>query len=90
MIDMLSPPRTDQEMLDLLLGIAHADVRVRTVWLSDSRVDPVATRDRFSDFDVVYLVDELPSMVQEESWLEPFGPPSSCSAQTTGSAIPTI
>ncbi|WP_407572631.1 aminoglycoside 6-adenylyltransferase [Deinococcus altitudinis] len=72
---MLTPPRTDQEMLDLLLSVARTDVRIRAVWLSGSRVDPAATQDRFNDFDVIYLVDGLPSMVQDDSWLEPFGPP---------------
>ncbi|MGY2895922.1 aminoglycoside 6-adenylyltransferase [Deinococcus sp. UYEF24] len=72
---MLFPSRTDQETLSHVLHIAQADVRIRAAWLSGSRVDPAATQDRFSDFDVVYLVNDLPSMVQNEGWLEPFGPP---------------
>ena len=68
-------PRTDQEMLELILNTANTDSRVRAVWLSGSRIDPSATQDQFSDFDVVYLVDDLPSMVKNEGWLSPFGPP---------------
>ena len=62
-------------MFDLILNTAQTDSRIRAVWLSGSRVDPAATQDQFSDFDVVYLVNDLPSMVQNEKWLTPFGPP---------------
>lgn len=48
--------RSEQEMLDLILGVARADERIRGVVLNGSRANPNAPRDLFQDFDVIYLV----------------------------------
>jgi len=65
--------RTEQEMLDVILGTAKRDERVRAVMLSGSRVNPNAQRDRFQDFDITYFVTDLASFTQDHAWIKVFG-----------------
>ncbi len=67
--------RTDQEVLDAILSVARQDPRIRATYLGGSRVDPAATQDRYSDFDVVYLVSDLPAMLHDDRWLTALGEP---------------
>lgn len=62
--------RTEQEMMDLILGFAKEDERVRAVVMNGSRVNPDAPRDRFQDYDIVFLVTDVGSFVQDRSWIE--------------------
>lgn len=73
-----SNPRTgnmrgEQEMYALILETAHNDERIRAVILNGSRANPNAPRDMFQDFDIVYLVTEVASFVENPKWLERFG-----------------
>lgn len=65
--------RTEQEMLDLIIGTARKDERVRAVIINGSRVNPGAPKDFFQDYDVVYLVTEKESFLAEPSWIKVFG-----------------
>lgn len=91
--------RSEQQMLDLILGAARADARVRAVLLNGSRSisgvgqsDPFqdsgnlttehtkdtkkkdnAGGDPFQDFDIVYLVNDLPSFRSDPKWIDRFG-----------------
>jgi aminoglycoside 6-adenylyltransferase len=65
--------RSEQEMLDLIINTAQADERVRAVILNGSRVNPVAPRDFFRDFDVVYLVTDKESFLADPDWINLFG-----------------
>lgn len=65
--------RSEQEMMNLILNIAKNDDRIRAVYLSGSRVDPNATHDKYSDFDIVYIVKDIQSFTSNEQWLECFG-----------------
>ena len=56
--DFLMKHRTEQQMMDLILGFARRDDRVRAVWLNGSRANPKAPRDQFQDFDIVYAVTD--------------------------------
>ena len=65
--------RTEQQILDLILAVAHADDRIRAVILNGSRADPDAQRDIFQDFDIVYLVTDVTPFVDNLPWLARFG-----------------
>jgi aminoglycoside 6-adenylyltransferase len=65
--------RSEQEMFDLILGIAHQDERVRAVIMNGSRANPNAPRDPFQDFDIVYVVTEIASFLAQPSWIDCFG-----------------
>ena len=45
--------RSEQEMLDLIVGIAREDKCIRAVIMNGSRANPNAPRDFFQDFDIV-------------------------------------
>lgn len=62
--------RSENEMFDLILNFAKQDERIRLVLLNGSRVDPEATHDIYSDFDIVYFVREIKSFLVDDSWLE--------------------
>lgn len=65
--------RSEQEMLDLIMDTARADERIRAVVMNGSRADPNARRDRFQDFDVVYVVTDVRSFTSDHSWVKRFG-----------------
>jgi aminoglycoside 6-adenylyltransferase len=60
-------------MFDLILGVAQGDDRVRAVAMNGSRTNPNAPRDIFQDYDIVYLVTNVDSMLSDTSWLDVFG-----------------
>ena len=53
--------RSEKEMYDLILGFARADERVRGVILNGSRANPNAPRDKYQDYDIVYVVRDFNS-----------------------------
>ena len=65
--------RTEQQMMDLILGVAERDERVRAVWINGSRANPNAPRDQYQDFDIVYAVTDMQSMIDEPGWIDIFG-----------------
>jgi aminoglycoside 6-adenylyltransferase len=65
--------RTEAEILELIIGTAQADERIRGAILNGSRANPNARRDRFQDFDIVYLVTEVDSLQQDPTWIDRFG-----------------
>ncbi|ANS73928.1 aminoglycoside adenylyltransferase [Paenibacillus yonginensis] len=65
--------RDEQTMMELILGIAGRDERVRAAALNGSRSNPAAPKDIFQDYDVVYLVTEVQSFIQDPGWIDAFG-----------------
>ena len=64
--------RTDTETMNLILQIGES-LRVEAVALSGSRADIHSLRDRFQDYDVVYVVEDLDNLTNDLSWLDQFG-----------------
>jgi aminoglycoside 6-adenylyltransferase len=60
-------------MMELIMNMAKDDDRIRGVYLSGSRVDPNATHDKYSDFDIVYIVRDIRSFTCSDQWLDTFG-----------------
>ena len=65
--------RTEQEMLELILNKAKSDERIRAVLLGGSRVTETATHDKYSDFDIIYIVDGIQSFTKDRDWYRMFG-----------------
>ena len=65
--------RTEQQMMDLILGFARRDDRVRAVWLNGSRANPKAPRDQYQDFDIVYAVTDMQPFIDDPGWVDVFG-----------------
>lgn len=65
--------RTEKEMMDLIMGVAKGDERVRAVIMNGSRANPNAPKDIFQDFDVVYVVSDVAPFRRNFDWISQFG-----------------
>jgi aminoglycoside 6-adenylyltransferase len=65
--------RNEKTMLNLILKIAKDDKRIRAVILNGSRTSPSAKTDIFQDYDIVYLVTDVESFVNDADWIKKFG-----------------
>ncbi|MBO7449313.1 MAG: aminoglycoside 6-adenylyltransferase [Clostridiales bacterium] len=65
--------RTEKEMMDLILSVAQNDDRIRAVYMNGSRTNPTAPKDIFQDFDIVYVVEETASFIEDKKWIDRFG-----------------
>lgn len=54
--------RTENEIYDLILGIAQNDVRIKAVYMNGSRTNKNVPNDMFQDYDIVYVVEETKSL----------------------------
>jgi aminoglycoside 6-adenylyltransferase len=68
--------RTEQEMMDLILGVAKADERIRAVLLVGSRANPSVPKDQYQDYDITYFVKDVEPFYNNTDWInEHFGKP---------------
>jgi len=65
--------RSEQEMFELILGVAKKDNRIRAVYMNGSRANPNVKKDIFQDYDIVYVVSETESFLMDEEWTKVFG-----------------
>lgn len=65
--------RNQQQMMDLILNFAEQDERVRVVAMNGSRVNSNVPTDIFQDYDIVYIVTDVPSFVEDCNWTDYFG-----------------
>lgn len=65
--------RTEQEMFDLIMKIAKEDERIRAVYMHGSRANPSIERDNYSDYDIVFVVTETSSFINDRDWINNFG-----------------
>ncbi|TFB22061.1 aminoglycoside 6-adenylyltransferase [Filobacillus milosensis] len=65
--------RNEQEMFDLILNVAKEDERVRAVYMNGSRTNPNVPKDIFQDYDIVYVVEDITSFINDEGWIKIFG-----------------
>lgn len=65
--------RTETEIKGLILDFARQDNRVRAVLLNGSRANANIKPDRFQDFDIVFIVDNLETFTADHSWTKIFG-----------------
>ncbi len=65
--------RAEQEMLELILERARRDDRIRAVILNGSRASASAVHDRYSDYDVIYVVERIREFTGDKEWIRYFG-----------------
>lgn len=65
--------RSEKEMLRLIVDIAEKDSKIRAAYLEGSRVNPHVKKDRFQDYDVVYIVTDTKPYREEKEWINQFG-----------------
>lgn len=65
--------RAENEMFDLILGVAKRDERIRAVVLNGSRADSHAPRDPYRDYDIVYVVKNFETFTANHRWIDVFG-----------------
>ncbi len=65
--------RNEKEMMDMIIGAAQKDGRIRGVYMSGSRTNPDAPRDVFQDYDIAYIVRETETFRKDRDWIDIFG-----------------
>ena len=66
--------RTENEMMYLIIDTARNDERIRAVVLNGSRADDyILYKDKYQDFDIVYLVTDFQYFVDNKDWVDVFG-----------------
>ncbi|MCL2461590.1 MAG: aminoglycoside 6-adenylyltransferase [Defluviitaleaceae bacterium] len=73
--------RTEAEIMNIILGVAMADERIRAVSMEGSRANPSAPKDKYQDYDITYYVTDVKALAADASgpwpgsWLSAFGTP---------------
>ncbi len=65
--------RNERTMYQLFMEIANADSRILAVYLNGSRTNSNAPKDIFQDYDIVFVVTETKSFIEDENWICKFG-----------------
>jgi aminoglycoside 6-adenylyltransferase len=65
--------RNEEVIIALILQVAKTDKRIRAVLLNGSRANPHIKKDQFQDFDIVYIVHEINTFLNDHSWIDIFG-----------------
>lgn len=60
-------------MFDIIIGVAKADERIRAVYMNGSRANPNVPKDKYQDYDIVYVVNETESFLSDKGWISVFG-----------------
>lgn len=65
--------RSEKEMFDLIIGFAQRDERIRAVYMNGSRTNSNIPKDIFQDYDIVYVVTDTASFIEDQRWITMFG-----------------
>lgn len=65
--------RSEKEMYSLILGFAEKEDNIRAVILNGSRTNPNVKKDKYQDFDIVYLCREPEKYIKDKTWFDIFG-----------------
>ena len=65
--------RNSEEMLQLIMDVAINDERIRAVTMEGSRVSKNATNDKYCDFDISFVVNDIREFTKDHKWIEIFG-----------------
>jgi aminoglycoside 6-adenylyltransferase len=65
--------RSESEIMNMIIKTAVADNSVRAVLLNGSRVSSKVKKDRYQDFDVVFMVHDINSFIDDPRWIDIFG-----------------
>jgi len=65
--------RSEKEMMDLIINVAKTNERIRAVYMNGSRTNPNASKDKYQDYDIVYVVTEMAWFHENKDWISVFG-----------------
>ncbi|MCI8973074.1 MAG: aminoglycoside 6-adenylyltransferase [Lachnospiraceae bacterium] len=65
--------RNEEQMYALFMEIARADDRILAVYMNGSRTNPNVPKDIFQDYDIVYVVRDTQSFIEDKDWIHKFG-----------------
>lgn len=65
--------RTEKEMLDIIIATAENDERIRAAYMNGSRANPSLPKDIYQDYDIVYVVQNIDTFIQDNNWIDIFG-----------------
>lgn len=65
--------RTEEEMIKLIIKIAEYDDNIVAVCMNGSRVNDNVPTDKYQDFDIVYIVENLDDIIVDLEWINQFG-----------------
>lgn len=65
--------RDEATMYRLFMDIADADDRILAVYMNGSRTNANIPKDIFQDYDIVYVVKETKSFIEDKDWIRKFG-----------------
>ena len=65
--------RNEKEMMNLVLDIAQKDKRIRAVIMNGSRTNQNVPKDIFQDYDIVYIVKDINTFIENNNWIDIFG-----------------
>ncbi len=69
--------RTEKEILDMAVQIAREDDRILAAFMTGSRADTDAPKDKYRDYDIVYLARDIKPFYNNMEWIrEKFGMPA--------------
>lgn len=60
-------------MKQLIIDVAAADERIRAVLMNGSRVNNNVKSDKYQDFDIVFVVENIDAFTSDHSWIKIFG-----------------
>ncbi|MCX4326342.1 MAG: aminoglycoside 6-adenylyltransferase [Lachnospiraceae bacterium] len=65
--------RSVEEMYNLIMDIANTDNRILAVYMNGSRTNKNVPEDIFQDYDIVFVVKETKSFIEDKEWIYNFG-----------------
>lgn len=65
--------KSESEVYNLILKIAKKDVRIKAVYMNGSRTNENVPKDIFQDYDIVYVVEDIQSFIDDKNWIRIFG-----------------
>lgn len=65
--------RTEQEMMDIILTFAKRENSIRAVTMEGSKLNINAPIDKFQDFDIAFIVNNMEKYKSNDNWLDVFG-----------------
>ena len=65
--------RSDEEMLHLIVETGKKNGAL-AIGISGSRTDSQVQTDQWQDFDIIYLMADIQPLVEQDAWLNAFGP----------------
>lgn len=65
--------RDEKTMYELFLDIANHDDRILAVYMNGSRTNRNVPKDIFQDYDIVFVVKETRSFIEDKEWIKKFG-----------------